>query len=229
MSTIETLNKEISLEISKPDVQKALLLTTFKGLDLQKMKQAMLEGMMRGFKFKDFLEKNVYAIPFRDGYSLITSIDYSRKIAMNSGLVGKSAPVYEYDKNGHVISCTITIKRKVDGYVGEYTATADLREYSTGKNLWATKPKTMLAKVAEMHALRSAFPEQMAKQYVEEEIQKEIPTEIKLDDFEQKLKATKSLDELSNVWVSMPQKAKSGLKNLKDELKKQYENSEIRE
>ena len=32
-----------------------------------------------------------------------------------------------------------------------------LSEYSTGKNLWQTKPKTMITKVAESHALRRAF------------------------------------------------------------------------
>jgi phage recombination protein Bet len=32
-----------------------------------------------------------------------------------------------------------------------------LSEYSTGKNLWQTKPKTMIIKVAESHALRRAF------------------------------------------------------------------------
>ena len=32
-----------------------------------------------------------------------------------------------------------------------------LSEYSTGKNLWLTKPKTMIVKVAESHALRRAF------------------------------------------------------------------------
>jgi hypothetical protein len=32
-----------------------------------------------------------------------------------------------------------------------------LSEYSTGKNLWQTKPKTMIVKVAEAHALRRAF------------------------------------------------------------------------
>ncbi len=32
-----------------------------------------------------------------------------------------------------------------------------LSEYSTGKGLWQTKPKTMIVKVAESHALRRAF------------------------------------------------------------------------
>ena len=57
-----------------------ILIPTFKGLQVASAKQAMLEGMMRGFTFKDFLEKNIYAIPFSSGYSLVTSVDYVRKI-----------------------------------------------------------------------------------------------------------------------------------------------------
>lgn len=232
MSTIETINKEISLEIAKPEVQKALLLTTFKGLNLKTMQQAMVEGMMRGFKFKDFLEKNVYAIPFKDGYSLITSIDYARKVGMRSGVVGTSKPEYQMDGT-KIESCTVTVKKKLGEYVGEYSATVYFEEYyKAGRNgypsLWDSKPRTMIAKVAEMHALRKACPEELAQTYTEEEIQKTVPVEIKIDDFEQKLKETKSLEELGNVWSSIPQKAKKELKDLKDELKKQYESPEVR-
>ena len=49
----------------------------------------------------------------------------------------------------------------VDGYVVPVEATASLREYSTGKALWASKPATMIRKVAKMCALREAFPEDM--------------------------------------------------------------------
>ena len=56
----------------------------------------------------------------------------------------------------------------VDGLVGwcrvyrkdmsrPFEVEVSLSEYSTGKNLWQTKPKTMICKVAESHALRRAF------------------------------------------------------------------------
>ena len=167
------MQKEIGKELSDPAVARALLATTFKGLSDQSMKKAIFEGMLRGFKFKNFLERDVYAIPFKDGYSLVTSIDYARKIGMRAGVVGKSAPGYTYDENNKVESCTITVKRKVGGYVGEFTATVYFDEFTTGKNLWYSKPRVMLAKVAEMHALRMACPEDMAKLYTEEEMDKE--------------------------------------------------------
>lgn len=222
MSQLEIINEEINKELSTAKVSKALLETTFKGLSEISMKQAIMEGMMRGFVFKDFLEKNVYAIPFGQKYSLVTSIDYSRKLAMRSGLAGKSAPNYELDESKNIKSCTITVKRNVDGVIGDYTATVYFREYTTGKNLWATKPHTMIAKVAEMHALRSAFPEEMAKVYLEEEFEKEsieASNELKIEEYEVKLLACKNLDELKTVFQNMPVVAKEKLKGLKDELK----------
>ena len=222
MSQLEIINEEINKELSTEKVSKALLETTFKGLSVLSMKQAIMEGMMRGFVFKDFLEKNVYAIPFGQKYSLVTSIDYSRKLAMRSGLAGKSAPNYKLDESKNIESCTITVKRNVDGLVGDYTSTVYFREYTTGKNLWATKPHTMIAKVAEMHALRSAFPEEMAKVYVEEELEKEnieANDEPKIEQYETKLKECKTLEDLKTVFSSMPQVAKAKLKGLKDELK----------
>lgn len=208
MTTLELINTEINTEIAKPEVQKALLATTFKGLTFLSMRQAMMEGMMRGFKFKDFLEKNVYAIPYGSGYSLITSVDYARKIGMKSGIVGVSAPTYETDGE-KIISCSVTVKRKIGEYVGEYTATVYFAEYyKTGYNgkpsLWDTKPRTMIAKVAEMHALRKACPEELSQAYVEEEMQKEtalIPEKQEItDEIRQKVLDTTSEEALKTVW-----------------------------
>lgn len=172
------MNKEIAKELADPAVGRALLATTFKGLSDESMKKAIFEGVIRGFKFKDFLEKNVYAIPFKDNYSLVTSIDYARKKSMRAGVVGKSAPVFTYDADKKVESCTITVKRQVDGVIGEWTATVFMDEYyKAGKNgypsLWDSKPRTMLAKVAESHALRMACPEELSQTYTEEEFDKE--------------------------------------------------------
>ena len=203
MAKLEIINKEINEEIEKAEVQKALLATTFKGLSFQSMKQALMEGMMRGYKFTDFLEKNVYAIPYGSGYSLITSVDYARKIGMKSGIVGVSAPTYEMDGD-KILSCTITVKRKIEEYVGEYTATVYFSEYTTNRNLWTSKPRTMIAKVAEMHALRKACPEELAQAYVEEEMQKEIvviPAKQEItEEIRKKVTDTVTYDQLKAVW-----------------------------
>ena len=170
---LQLINDEINRELSNEAGVRALLATTFKGLDKVQMHKAMFEGMMRGFKFSDFLAKRVYAIPYGNGYSLVTSIDHNRSVAMKSGLAGKSAPAYTEKPNGDIDTCTIMVKRLSGGHLGDYTATVYFDEYTKGRDLWKSKPRTMIAKVAEMHALRMAFPEQMEKHYVEEEFDAE--------------------------------------------------------
>jgi len=229
MTNIIEIQTQIKKELANKNVMEALIATTFKGLAVPQIYLAIQEGMLRGFEFKDFLEKNVYAIPFGSKYSLVTSVDYARKIGMRSGVVGKSAPIFE-EKDGKIISCTITIKRKVVDYVGEYSATVFFSEYTTGRNLWISKPRTMIAKVAEVHALRMACPEEMSQIYVEEEVQKETTEElpeVSVTAFKEKLEATKTLAELGNVWSSSPIEAKNELKGLKDQLKKKYENPKV--
>ena len=234
-TSIVKIQNEIKRELEDKKVLDALISTTFKGLKVPQVYLAIQEGMIRGFKFKDFLEKNVYAIPFKDGYSLITSIDFARKRGMRSGVCGKSAPAFD-EKDGKIISCTITVKRKVGGYVGDYTATVYYDEYAKpglyGKqSLWDTKPHTMIAKVAEMHALRMACPEELAENYIVEEMEKEKEperAEVDIEGFKTKLEAAKSEEELKKVWASMPVEAKEQLKEFKNELKKKYENIKVR-
>lgn len=147
MTNLVQIKNQLAKQIGDDKETLAILLqTTFSGLTEMKAKQAMMEAMMRGFNFQDFLEKNIYAIPFGQGYSIVTSIDYARKIGMRSGVVGKSEPFFEEDKNGNIISCKVTIKKKVREYVGDYTSKIYFSEYNTGKNLWKFKPRTMIAK-----------------------------------------------------------------------------------
>jgi len=205
MNLIE-LKNEINTQIADKEVFGTLLQTTFKGLEAQTAKRAMLEGMIRGFQFKDFLEKNVYAIPFKSSYSLVSSIDYARKIGMRSGVVGVSAPEYVFE-DGKIISCTITVKRKVGEYVGEYSATVFFDEYNTGYNLWKTKPKTMIAKVAEMHALRKACPEELSQVYVEEDFQKEEAPQID-ETYKTEIDAITDIEELGRYYKANKGKGK---------------------
>src|SRR4051812_4494484 len=95
---VQTVTNEVELQLQDAKTLQTLVDTTFKGLEKDNIKKAMIEGMIRGFTFKDFLEKKVYAIPYRDNYSgkqvytLVTSIDHARRIGSRSGIVGKDAP-----------------------------------------------------------------------------------------------------------------------------------------
>lgn len=224
-TSLVEIQKEVETQIANKETLALLVRTTFKDLDPSNIKQAIVEGRMRGFEFKDFLEKNIYAIPFGKGYSLVTSIDYARKIGMRSGVIGKSEPKYDVDKDGKIISCSVTIKRKLGEHIGDFTATVFFAEYTTGQNLWTKKPRTMIAKVAESHALRMACPEEMSQLYVEEEMDKEIiiandklePVDVEV--YANKLKAAKTIEDLQREWSAAPFEAKEKLRTLKDELK----------
>ena len=215
MNEIKQYTQEVTSQLADKETFNTLVQTTFNGLALPQVKQAMVEGMMRGFTFKDFIRKDVYAIPFKTGYALITSIDYVRKIAMRSGLAGVNSPEYDEDASGNVRSCSVTVKRRDEsGYIGEYTAEAFLDEYSTGKNLWVSKPRTMLAKVAEMQALRKAFPEELSKAYIEEErgdiFQGDVREAITEEDaYIKRAHQAKSVDELKEIFRAMPQEQKN--------------------
>ncbi len=58
----------------------------------------------------------------------------------------------------------------VEGYENPMFEEVSFREYSTGKGNWARIPATMIRKVAITHALREAFPEDLAGLYGEEEM-----------------------------------------------------------
>lgn len=235
-SQVAIINDEIKKQLANEGAVRTLLATTFKGFDQVLMKQALFEGMLMGFDFKDFLSKDVYAIKYGSAYSLVTSIDLNRKIAMRSGLAGINEPVYSFNSDStKVEKCSVTVKRRVDGNVDEYTATVYFNEYTTGKNLWSSKPMTMIAKVAEMHALRKAFPEQLAKSYVAEEqertiIQAEI-VEDNLEEWKEKLEKASlvSKEEFQKVWVGLPGTIKKKLEDFKAEIMKKYETETVPE
>lgn len=211
--SIVKVNEEITKNFSNQETASALLSTTFKGLTAPVAKEAMLNGMLQGFTFENFLKKDVYAIGYGNSYSLVTSIDWSRKTASRAGLAGKDAPIYQFDDKGNVMSCSITVYKIVDGVRCPFTALVFFKEYTTGKNLWASKPMTMIAKVAEMHALRMAFPEELSQAYVEEEVTptkvESTPTALNVEEYKAKLDVAKTIEEMRDIWGTFPLSVKS--------------------
>lgn len=236
-SQIVAIKEEINRELADPQALASLVNITFKGLTPELAKRALLEGMITGFSFKDFLQKNVYAIPFGQGYSLVGSIDHCRKIGMRSGVVGINAPIYTEDEKGNIITCEVTVKKKVSDYVGDFTALVYFKEFNTGRNQWAKMPRVMIAKVAEMHALRKACPEELSQIYSEEESEKEKV--ILIDEEEKKVEtkneiakrmgACKDLKSLQAVWSSISGefKADMDINQIKEDLKAKFINAPV--
>ena len=224
------IKKEINLKIGDKETFGVLVATTFNGLDAGKAKRAMMEGMMRGFTFQDFLKKDVYAIPFKGGYSLITSIDYSRKLGMKGGIVGTDEAVYEMSEDGtSIVSCSVKVYKQFEsGYVGNFVAKVYFTEYTTGNNLWKSKPRTMIAKVAEMHALRKACPEELSNSFVVEEMEQEhaeVSEVLPTAEWEAKLKGAKTLPAFKKICAAIPAGVRNELGDLIETLKTEYESN----
>ena len=75
---------------------------------------------------------------------------------------------------------------QIKGYAVPFYTSVSMKEYSTGKSNWLTKPATMIRKVAVAQALREAFPEEMSALYDASEMDKTVletaGQEIKLDE-----------------------------------------------
>lgn len=168
--SIAVINKEISKELADPAIVRGLLATTFKDFDEKLMRQAIFEGVVRGFTLKDFLQRDVYAIKYGGGYSLVTSISFARKIAQKNG-VWISGPTYIMDGK-KIVTCSVTAYRRIGKDIAEYTAMVYFDEYNTGKNQWSSRPHTMINKVADAHVYRKACPEELSQAYTEEEFDK---------------------------------------------------------
>ena len=74
---------------------------------------------------------------------------------------------FDMKDRGALIGAYCVVKRRSAGK--EMYQRVSLKEYSSGKSLWSSKPETMIKKVAEAQALRMAFQELFAGTYAEEE------------------------------------------------------------
>lgn len=121
--------------------------------------------------------------------SIQTGIDGYRLIAKRTGCYAPGPePTYSYDDQGKLISATAYIKlMTADGTWHQVSASAYYDEYcqrtreGQPMGMWATMPRTMLAKCAEAQALRKAFPSEMSGIYTKEEMQQAEIEIVKAD------------------------------------------------
>lgn len=120
----------------------------------------------------DPLMNQLYFIKYSNSKpSYVTSIDGYRIVAHRTGLfAGVDEPKYEY-QHEELSHCSITVYKLVDGKPYPFSAKVRLDEYDTGKNQWAQRKETMIAKVAEAHALRKAFPNDLSGIYTQDEME----------------------------------------------------------
>lgn len=179
------------------------------------------------------IPKQIYALPFntkvkdKDGrehweikHNIVIGIEGMVTIAENTGQYGGTTrPEYKFslDENGNEntddpISCTIGVHKIVQGVLVTSEQTVYFKEYTTGKNLWTSKPLTMIKKVAHAHAIRAAFSAVKGLNIVEELERNDV---IDMDsngnvietnstaDLQKKVRACKTVEELQKFYDSL--------------------------
>ena len=115
--------------------------------------------------------------------ALVVTIDGMRQIASMSGQYLGQTPVQWCGEDGVWVdawlSSTPPAAARVgvlrQGFAQPLVATVMFREFNAGGNVWRQKPAHMIAKVAESHALRRAFPEHCAGLYTDDEMAASAP------------------------------------------------------
>jgi phage recombination protein Bet len=118
------------------------------------------------------LDKLIHFTKRSGKYTPITSIDFMRIRAADTGeMAGSDDPRFE-DAGGPGFAATVTVYRLTNGQRFAYQATARWSEYKPEANdfMWRKMPHTMLGKCAEALALRKGFPRQLAGLYAKEEM-----------------------------------------------------------
>lgn len=120
------------------------------------------------------LDKLLYFTKRKGKYTPITSIDFFRSQAGDTGQHAGTDDAIFVDGDKYPVSGTVTVYRMVEGIRCPYTATARWAEYYPGDGdlgfMYRKMPHTMLGKCAEALALRKAFPKQLAGLYTSDEM-----------------------------------------------------------
>ncbi len=119
--------------------------------------------------------------------TIVVGIDGFRSRADRTGnYAGISRGVTRDDK-GKCIGAWCEVYRKDWSHPAK--AEVSLAEYTTGKAMWAKMPETMIQKVAEVAALRMAFPNELGGFYAEEELGRSGHSDLRAKEITAKLEA----------------------------------------
>ena len=142
--------------------------------DLQPAQQSIYFYQCQALGLNPLLNE-ICAISYGGQMSIQVMRDGFLTIAHRSGKFAGLESGVTLDKEGKLLSGWAKVYHK--DFKVPLMQEADLNEYSTGKNLWANKPKTMIKKVAESMALRKAF--NVSGVYAPEEMDQEIAKTVK--------------------------------------------------
>ncbi len=144
-------------------VEKAKRYLQFTGVKLPDKDYGTFLEICQAMGLNPFL-REIYAVTYKDKYgnvqaSVITGYEVYIKRAMRTGLVQNWKAWTEGNKNDGTLKGCIKIKRA--DWTEPFYMEVYIDEYDTGRNLWVTKPRTMIEKVAIAQGFRRCFPEEM--------------------------------------------------------------------
>lgn len=117
---------------------------------------------------------------------VVASIDGARsKASRTEGYAGSDEPVYDSEEGEHPRWCRVTVYRMTRGTKCAFTAKIRWEEFKPAPPndfQWKSKPYHMLAKCAEMSALRKAFPDVVPAGNEEEYTEETSEPEKKVED-----------------------------------------------
>lgn len=141
---------------------------------LTKQETAQFVEVAKAYQLNPF-KREIYCLPYGHGETRRLSIIVGYEVYLKRADQNPAFDGYETSFSLDMNECTCKVYRK-DRKVPT-SQTVSMKEYSTGKSLWVTKPRMMLEKVAIATAFRRAFPADMGGMpYTSEELPDEMTT-----------------------------------------------------
>ena len=143
------------------------------------------------------LKREIYAVKYGNTFNIIVGYEVYLKRAWASGLCDGVEVDFDKSEPTNPV-CIVKVYRK--NTKKPITVSCIYKEYNTNKNLWASKPQTMLRKVAVSQALRLAFADVIdGLPYVEEELLDDKPVVVNEAEIEEAVKEVEALNQAEQI------------------------------
>lgn len=150
---------------------------TAMGNKCNESQQKQFINICQSFGLNPF-KREIYAVKYGENFNVIVGYEVYLKRAERTGKLDGWGVSFE--GQGGNMTAILTIHRK--DWTHPFTYEVYLSECTSGKNLWATKPKTMLRKTAIGQGFRLCFPDELGGlPYMAEEITEHSEEEIKVE------------------------------------------------
>lgn len=158
------------------------------------------------FQKQIYLTKRFDKRQGKEVMTIISSIDGYRAIASRSDVYAGCDDIV-FDSEERPRKATCTVYKIVKGIRCPFVATVRWMQFvpPAGSDfMWQKMPNVMLGKVAEAHALRKAFPEDLSGIYIEDEMQgdSEVVTVEAANPEPKTIKAIESKDDETKTWIT---------------------------